>query len=260
MDRPEFTLIVPFYRNCAMLARQVEEWNKYPDGVKVICIDDGSPEPALDIIRQNCQRGIEGDFLKLYRIEIDIPWNREGARNLGAFFAETDYIVHVDVDHILPEEAAAALLRFLSRLTPNTQDPKPSWYRFPRWRVGKADETRKKDRIPADADYGEVHPHVDSFLIRRGLYWKTGGYDEDYAGSIGGGNPFLRRLEQMAGPPLLLPAPIRLEVYTRDAVQDANDWSLPRDSIRNKNLWRQKERTGDTTPKNPLRFPWTRLL
>ena len=262
----EFTLIVPFYRNCKMLARQVEEWNQYPEGVKVMCVDDGSPEPALPIIAKGLDSGFRRNDVELYRILIDIEWNRGGARNLGATMATTDWIVQIDIDHILPADAARALLQFLS-----IQNP---WYRFPRWRRGKADETRKKDQIPESTEYGEIHPHVDSYLIRRELYWKVGGYDEDYSGCLGGGNMFLRRLEKIAGPALILgdssdpnnpkskienpKSKIRLEVYTRSEIKDASDWSLPRDKEEYSKRRRMK---GDhDSPRNPLRFPWTQQL
>jgi len=296
-----------------MLKRQVQEWNKYPEGVTVICVDDGSPEPALPIIEgaaccaptKTGERRPPLHAIELYRINVDIPWNREGARNLGAHVATTDWIVQLDIDHILPADAAAALLDFLNPAK-RAQHAAPlhdcsalTWYRFPRWRRGRADETRKKDRIPDDCEYGEIHPHVDSYLVRREIYWKTGGYDEDYAGALGGGNMFLRRLEKIAGPPLLLGRPpvapttgghtgpplqlqipgaaccaptlstqdsalstpgIRLEVYTRSEIEDASDWSLSRDKTQNSQRRRIKEASGDVKPKNPLRFPWERQL
>lgn len=255
----ELTLVVAYYRNCAMLKRQVEEWNKYPQGIKVICVDDGSPEPALPIILQAIQKSFIYPFdptkvfeapVQLYRIGIDRPWNRSGARNLGSHVATTEWILQVDIDHILPADAAAKLLNF---------QPDPNrWYRFPRWRVGKADETRKKDAIPNDQEYGQVHPHVDSYLVRKEVYWQTGGYNEDYSGCLGGGSPFLRRLE-MLQPVEMLPPPIRLEVYTRDVIKDASDWSLSRDKTEYSRRKRIIERNGNK-PTNPLRFSWVREL
>lgn len=257
----KITVVVPFYRNCAMLARQVQEWNKYPEGVKVICVDDGSLEPAFPIIKDwTTLKSV--DRLQLYRIQIDIPWNRSGARNLGAHLAETDWIVQIDIDHILPADAAVALLDFLN---PPIQNPKSKiqngvWYRFPRWRVGKADETRRKDQIPNDCEYGQVHPHVDSYLIRRDFYLdKVGGYNEDFSGCLGGGNMFLKRASALA-PCDVLPPPIRLEVYTRNAIADANDWSLSRDTTEYARRRKVVESQGNPKPINPLRFPWVREL
>jgi hypothetical protein len=261
----EFTLIVPFYRNVAMLTRQVEEWNQYPEGVTVICVDDGSPEPALPIITGSSHSKFidvsnhdEGrsvlswpQSIQLYRILVDKPWNRVGARNLGAHIATTEWILQADIDHILPADSARALLAF-------TPDPN-RWYRFPRWRFGAADGTRRKDAIAPACEYGQVHPHVDSYLIRKAAYWETGGYDEDYAGCLGGGGAFLRRLESMY-PVDLLPEPIRLEVYTRNAIADANDLTLSRDTTIGANIRRKKAAMGDDVPRNPLRFEWVREL
>lgn len=235
----EFTLIVPYYRNPAMLRRQSFEFNKYPPQVKVIVVDDGSPEPAAEVLA-----GFQN--VRLLRIDVDIPWNRGGARNLGAHVADTRWILHVDIDHVLPQLSALELL---------TSRPKPgTWYRFRRYRVGAADATRRKDRLPDACKFGEVHPHVDSYLIERAAYWKSGGYDEDYSGGLGGGNPFLAVLAQDYGQPLVLPQP--LHVYTRDAIPDASDWSLSRDTKAHKQKYKAKAKAGNIRGSNPLRQSW----
>lgn len=245
----EFTLIVPYYRNVSMLRRQVEEWDKYPLELRIIVVDDGSPEPAAPHI----VLGVDPlRPLELYRITKDIPWNRNGARNLGAHVATTEWIIQIDIDHILPAEIVAALLNF-------NVNPK-RWYRFPRFRMGKADETRKKDKIPDDQEYGEIHPHVDSYLMRRDFYLnEVGGYNEDFSGAIGGGNNFLQRAESLQ-PVELLPPPIRLEVYTRDVIKDASDWSLSRDTAEYKKRRQLINQKGNPKPKHPLRFDWVREL
>lgn len=241
------TLIVPFYRNCRMLERQLQEWELYQDGPSILVIDDGSPEPAEAIIRQ-ASPALRGK-LRLLRITVDIPWNREGARNLGARLATSSWLIHVDIDHVLPAESWAALREL--RLKGGR------WYRFPRWRVGRADATRRKDRIPEDWTFGEIHPHIDSYLIDAALFWGAGGYDEDFSGVLGGGSDFLRRLEARA-PVGLLPAPVCLHVYTRDRIADASDWSLSRDTRAGKEIARRKARERRVA-RAPLRFPWVEV-
>jgi glycosyltransferase involved in cell wall biosynthesis len=246
---PQVTLIVPFYRNVSMLARQLEEWEQYPRGIEIMVVDDGSPEPAREVLARASADLVRR--VKLYRITVDIPWNREGARNLGATKATTDWVVQIDIDHVLPVAAATRLV-----------DHEPSqhfWYRFPRYRNGKADETRNKDAIARDVEFGEVKPHIDSYLITREMYWGIGGYDEDFAGCLGGGTDFLRRLERNYGAPLMLPADIALHVYTRDKIADASDWSLSRDTSRGKAIQRRKM-AHRIKPAKPLRFPWVREL
>ena len=229
-----------------MLARQCKEWMEYPEGIEIIVVDDGSPEPAKDVLKAS-------ERVKLYRVMRDIPWNRNGARNLGAHVAETDWIMHVDIDHIMP---AAAAWRMLDRHFPPDHH---RWYRFRRWRVGKADATRRKDSIPDNISFGEVRPHGDSYLCTRELYWRVGGYDEDYSGCLGGGSPFLQQMEYEA-PVVLFHSDVMLHVHTRDSVKDASDLHLSRDTTEYSRRRKDKERRGDVKAKNPLRFEWTRVL
>lgn len=246
----EFTLIVPYYRNVEMLKEHIKHWEEYPNEARIIVVDDGSPEDAQSILLEHASPELLRR-LRLLRVDVDIPWNRGGARNLGATVADTHWIVHIDIDHVLTAEQARALLK--------AEVSVKRWYRFERFRVGKADETRRKDfkknGLPDDAEYGKIHPHVDSYLCTRRAYWDIGGYDEDYSGCLGGGNPFLYALEKYL-PVEMLPGGIALRVYTRSAVKDASDWALSRDPAEFSKRRHQKERTGNTVPSNPLRFPW----
>jgi glycosyltransferase involved in cell wall biosynthesis len=216
--------------------------------VRVIVVDDGSPEPAEPIIRRRANE----DLLKrieLYRIGVDIPWNRGGARNLGAQQAATDWIVHIDIDHLLPPECAHALLK--AEVLPDR------WYRFRRFRNGQADETRMKDALPRSQTFGEIKPHIDSYLVTRDLYWQAGGYNEDFSGCLGGGSPFLQELEKLA-PVAQLPPDVCLHVYTRDRCPDASDFSLSREP--GEFARRKKAMNGNFRGHDPVRFPWTRIL
>lgn len=244
-----FTLIVPYYRNAAMLDRQVIEWEQYNPRVKIVCVDDGSPEPATEVIVARASKDLL-ERVRVYRITVDIPWNREGARNLAAQECQTEWMINVDIDHILPVKAADHLLMSFAAHS-------GTWYRFPRYRQGKADATRRKDKLPDDCEYGRIHPHIDSYLIERDVFLQVGGYDEDFAGCLGGGSEFLRRLERSVGGPAQLPDPICLHVYTRDKIKDASDWSLSRDTTRGKEIARHK---AQSKPTNPIRFPWVREL
>jgi hypothetical protein len=244
--RSGLTLIVPYYRNVAMLAQQLKEWKDYPEGVEIVVVDDGSPEPASDVLKAS-------DRAKLYRVIPDIPWNRGGARNLGAHVAETKWLMHIDIDHILP---AAAACRMFDRHFPPDDN---RWYRFRRWRVGKADATRRKDAIRDDISFGEVRPHGDSYLCTRELYWRVGGYNENFSGCLGGGSPFLQEMEREA-PVALFHSDVMLHVHTRDSVKDASDWSLSRDTSEYSRRRKEMERTGTIRGTNPLRFEWERVL
>jgi glycosyltransferase involved in cell wall biosynthesis len=254
------TVCVPFYRQPLILAHQLKVWASYDDETlerfEFIVVDDGSPEEAESVIYEHADPERLMGRLSLYRIGVDIPWNRGMARNLSSHVAETEWVVHVDIDHVLPPESAKALLK---------ADCDPgSWYRFRRFRVGKADETRQKDfkkvGLPDGAEFGEIEPHIDSYLVTRDLYWKSGGYDEDYAGMLGGGSPFLAELTKVGGKPKRLPNDVHLEVYTRHAIPDASVLTLDRDTSRYSALRKRKESEGRTRVVNPLRQPWSRVL
>lgn len=242
-----FTLIVPFYRNCRMLSEQLRTWESYPAAVSIVLVDDGSPEDARSIVLHQSSAALR-ERLSLYRIDVDIPWNRGGARNLGTQQATTDWIVHIDIDHVLPVTSAERLLEF-------TPDPW-RWYRFERYRRGRADETRRKDKIPESVEFGKIHPHIDSYLCTRDLYWAAGGYNEDFSGCLGGGSPFLAELERAGGAPLFAPEAAHLVVYTRSVVPDASDHTLSRE--RGEFARRKQAMKGRLKGSNPIRFQWTR--
>ncbi len=229
-----------------MLREQIRAWEWYPDGVQIIVVDDGSPEPAQAVIQEHASGRLIGR-LSLYRIEVDIPWNRGGARNLGTLQATTDWVVHVDADHVLSADSARGLVGF---------DPDPKhWYRFERYRNGKADDTRKKDKLSPDVAFGKIHPHIDSYLCTKEMYWKAGGYNEDFSGCLGGGSPFLAEMAKQ-GPVAMLPDGISLQVYTRSVVKDSSDWALSRDRSE---FSRRKAKMKSYKGHNPIRFPWTKI-
>ena len=245
------TLILPYYRQPGMLRYQLRVLNHVSAALEVIIVDDGSPESALSVIAQYASPALRA-HLRLYRILVDQPWNREECRNLGAQEAATLWIVQVDLDHLLPVGSVDALLAY--------QPQVGHWYRFPRYRMGKADETRQKDRLPRSCQFGAIHPHVDSYLVERDVYWQAGGYDEAFSGMLGGGGEFLVRLERTAGSPLLLPEPICLHVVTRHIIEDASDQYCDRDTEPGKLVWRAKQAQGLPKPVQWLLLPWERVL
>ncbi len=241
------TIIYPCYSQPLMLQYQVALWNQYPHEVQVILVDDGSPEPALSVIEAHATPALLR-HLRLYRIREDIAWNRAEARNLGGHEACTDWMACLDLDHVFPVESITPLLAFAPR--------NDRHYRFHRWRRGKADETRRKDQVPPDAEYAPVGPHMDSYLVHKAVYWQAGGYHEAFAGVLGGGSEFLRRLQAVA-PWELAPPAIRVEVVTRSVVPDASVTMLDRDTGPGKMIERQVQ---GQRPTQWLCIPWARVL
>ena len=245
------TVIVAYFSQPAMLARQLQEWERYPPSVRIILVDDGSPVPALPVVEQYATRHFI-PRLRVYRILEDIPWARSTARNLAMQEAETPWCVVLDLDHVFPVTSAERLLAFT---------PTPGqWYRFPRWRRGRADDTRNKDALPRECDYGRIHEHMDSYLIEKALYCLAGGYNElVFNGGIGGGSEFLHRLARCA-PAALLPDDIFLEVYTKDVIPDASVTGLSRDTSEYSRRRKALEASGKTRPEKILCLPWERIL
>lgn len=244
------TIIYSYYRQPEMLAYQIVEWNKYPNQVRIILVDDCSPEPALPVIEANAKPELL-ENLSLYCTKVDKPWARETCRNLSAKEAQTEWMVMLDLDHVLPADCIPALLMF---------QPDPDrWYRFERWRRGRADHTRNKDKIPRDVPYGKIHPHVDSYLIRRSVFWDVGAYDETFVGVLAGGSEFLKRLSASYQWDVL-PDMVRLEVVTTDIVSDASDRHCDRDRQPGKEIEKQIKASGRRKPMYWLTLPWEKVL
>lgn len=246
----EFTFITTYYSQAAMLRRHIEEWAQYPPEISIILVDDGSPIPALPVVAKYLPLYMLGQ-VRLYRILENIPWSRSSARNLAMQEALMPWCVVTDIDHILPVACATRLLTF----APSAD----FWYRFPRWRRGQADDTRNKDAIPRTAVHGKIHPHIDSYLIQRGLYWDAGGYNPWFNGAIGGGSEFLSRLGRQA-PVALLPDDIFLDVYTKHVIPDASVTGLSRETAEYSRRRKQLEARGNPKPTEAVTLPWERVL
>lgn len=205
------TVLYPYYNQPKMYALHVDLWLSYPkelrDQLKFIVIDDGSDRPIPDSIRIHATG--KGLNLRVYRIKDQIPWNTSGARNLGFQSADTSWILSMDMDHDVPADQMAAMLRL------NLTDPK--WiHRFHR---------REFD----GRDCREVH--ANCLLIRRDAYWAAGGHDEAYRNSYGFEDCAFRHVLAFMG--------FRMfdhdEIYIRGRpdVSDAITPGLPRDTKRN---------------------------
>jgi hypothetical protein len=234
--------IYPYYEASRMLQLQVENWNSYGralrKAVKIIVVDDGSPtQPALPVMRQ-CKVPCA-----VYRIQEDYPWNMHGARNLGAQVAGPGdpWLFLSDVDIVLPAEMAERMLK--ARLDERRH------YTFERTMV-------------INPRLSKVH--CNTFLVKRSVYWSTGGYDEDYRGTYSGDGPFLDALKKAAPnvhrTDIMLVGYGRMEREGKPAFEGA-DCALDRKSAAKayQVLRKKKLLEGNVRPCNPLRFTWARV-
>jgi len=235
-----------------MLAKQLETWAGYNkdtlDRLTFIIVDDCSPTPLEPVVLRAEPKVL--DRLRLYRMSKDVQWNRNICRNAGVHVTDSKWVLNIDADHVLPPNCASALFK--------TEVDPECWYRFARMRIGAADETLRKDAIPESCEFGEIRPHIDSHLMTRELFMRSP-YDPQYTGCLGGGSPFLARLQEIA-PVWVLPDDVHLHVYTRHVIPDASIFTLDRDTSEYKRRRKEKERTGDTAPKNLFQHEWERVL
>lgn len=228
-----FTLVMAYYENGGMLKRHFKEWNTYADNdFKIILVDDGSQkDPAIKRVKK-CKFPLE-----LYRIKKDIPWNQNGARNLGMTHSE-GWCLMTDMDHLLTKNQFDVLYRLKLdkniHYVPGRQKANGSWYKR----------------------------HPNSYILHRDLYWKAGGYDEFFSGFYGTDATFRRQLASVSER-VELGHSFYLTLYGRDVIADASTVNYGRKGseyqVGNNPEVRERKRLG-APPIPPLNFPWERLL
>ncbi|WP_260581188.1 glycosyltransferase family 2 protein [Sphingopyxis sp. PET50] len=205
------SLVMPYYRNPGQLSLQYAEmtrWTKMAKAqIEVIIVDDGSPEPAIDVERPE---GLPA--LRIYRVLEDRPWFQNGARNIAAHEAKGTWLISTDIDHVLTAENADALLKRMHRLDPETA------YMLHRVEADTG--------LPTLNSNGQRKPHPNSFVMTRDMYWRLGGYDEWFTGIYGTDSMWRARLYAVAKQGFL--KHVALTRYWRDLVPDASTTTLPR--------------------------------
>lgn len=234
-------LIYPYYENPGMLREQLKIWAEWPkelaEKVKIILVDDGSQrDPA------SAETGVhrQPPYLDLYRILINIPWNQNGAHNLGFHVADEGWCLTTDIDHVITKEQ----LRTILSLPLNSKQ----YYTFGRRRVRDPNTVYKR--------------HPNSWLLTRKMFMDSGGYDEDFAGYYGSDVCFRRALT-LVGKHCPLPDSCYLTVYDEQDIPDANtrDWGRKNSEYHSPRIPRlAKKRQQRYKAQDPLRFPWERVV
>lgn len=239
------TLVYAYYDNPTMLARQYQVWASYgawyQDKIRIVIVDDASPKwPAALVSRPSTMPP-----LRIYRALKDIPWHQDGARNLGAHVADEGWLFLSDMDHVLPFSSVQRIWRL--------QDST----RF--YTLDRIDATTGQLMLGAD---GNHKPHPNTYVMHRELYWRAGGYDEDYCGVYGTDGAFRKRLHQAALHTHLSGAHVIR--YHRSLVADASTSTLDRKAYGGPEAKRRaKERKallGRTGKIVTLDFEWEQLL
>lgn len=158
------TFILPYYENPLFLAKQLYQWSRYPKELRkhlsAMIVDDGSPDnPAEKVVK--AIGGYKIFPIRLFRITVDIRWNWLAARNIAMTYAPDGWCAATDMDHVIPQETAEALV----------------------W--GSHDERRIYRFSRVEHTGKPIHSHPNSWFMTRAMFWKFGGYDEALSGHYG---------------------------------------------------------------------------
>ena len=268
LDARCFTMIIPYYENRGMLAKQYDHLLSLNPEVRafinlIIC-DDGSPtSPASP------PDGIEGRIeydqvsdphwsvrlngeatalglrsFQLWRVDKDVRWNWLACRNIGAHYADTQWILMTDIDHLLPEATAI-------RIIEGPLDPACA-YMFSR--------VDAPDMAPALDRHGKHKPHPNTWLMTKQMFDKVDGYDESFSGFYGTDGMFRRRVERAARGIITLPE--NMIRVPREVVPDASTTRYGRKEQQDREgvarIRAQREREGG--PNKRLSFPYHRVI
>lgn len=192
-----------------MLSEQFRVWASYPDHLKsqieVRVVDDSSPEPAADVPRPAGLPAIAIGRLSEVSDPATPPWRQDAARNRCAHDARGEWLFLSDMDHVLP---AASLAHIFAHCL----DGPDVVYSFQR--LDAPNLTPKLDK------QGRIHPHPNTYLLRRSRYWSVGGYDEEYGGIYGTDGPFRNAL--LAQSTLVELRDVPIVRYPREVIPDAS--------------------------------------
>lgn len=234
------TIVMAYYNNSGMLERHLDEWSRYPKGTyKAILVDDGSPRtPAIDVLQGMRMEEFPVE-IELYRILQDKPWNQNGARNLGMTHS-SDFCLLTDMDHLLSVEDA-------DRLTKAHDEQRAFQRKY-------AYKPLRKLAI-GNTPYKR---HPNTYLMHHELYWKVGGYDEDFCGYYGTDATFRRVLDNKIVETDLF----ALTLFGREVIPDASTVDYGRKGteyhVSNSERLRKKRKYGGD-PIPPLNFEWKKL-
>lgn len=224
----QISLIMAYYENHEMLQRHLHNIRQYDKKarrhIELIVVDDGSPKaPARFDSDPPCRASI-------YRMKVDVRWNQDACRNIGAHHAAFDWLLLTDMDHIVPRETMHSLL--CEQINPEMI------YRFSRV------------SLPAMDPY---KPHPNSWLMTKKMFYHIGGYDERLAGWYGTDGDFLDRAQETAP---VIQLPYHIIRVPREVIPDASTTTLTRKSSEDaENIRRLRKLYAGTKP-HTLTFPY----
>jgi predicted glycosyltransferase involved in capsule biosynthesis len=172
----ELSLIVSVLESYEVVRRQLLHLQRIlTSQCEFILMDDGS-EPSL---KSTCDSVAKTFDFKLHFTGDRRPWTEPKARNIGASLARADKLLFFDIDHIITADVLQHCLAY--------QGDKLHWVRRP----GILDEsgligTDRKLLLDYGLEDDSPSVHSNSYMIRKSLFQRLGGYDERFCGKYGG--------------------------------------------------------------------------
>lgn len=172
------SIVWTYYNAPSALQRHLSALSSLDESVlssiEVVIVDDGSwEEPAQAVFDQI---GALGFSYQLIKVDQDIPWHHRAARNIGAFEARGERLLLLDIDtEVIPEKLH---LLFDSDIWNDDERVSVLYIHGYRSATGSF--------------------HHESLLMFKRLYWRIGGYDENFDGYWGVGALWHKRARKVA--------------------------------------------------------------
>jgi len=242
----DVTICLAYYENAGMFKRQCEGIRIAPqamkDHVSLNVVDDGSPDnPAKP---PDTPLGIKS--FRLFRMEVDVPWNQDACRNLAVDQADDGWLLLTDMDHLVP-------IQTLRHVVFGDLDD-GMVYQFTR---------------VSEPEMQPYKPHPNSWLMTKSTYLKTGGYDERFAwvsyeqgwkdGIYGTDGRFRKQVEAVAkikpfkAPLIRVPREVTPDASTTRYERRTSDMDARRTYVRE-----YIKNSGQREPMIGM-FPWVRV-
>ena len=193
-----------------MLWLHLDTWATYQPDVlcqmRFVIVDDGSPEPAEPIVRDALARNREPFQIWLFRVDVDMPWAWDHARNVAMHHIPAgEWALLTDIDHLLTE---------------------PNARRLAEGKLKSGNFYIPSRRRAVDGQPYKAHPN--SFVIQKELFWKAGGYEEMFVGYYGKDSCWNRQLDTVIGAKRCPWPELELLLYGREVIPDASTSTLGR--------------------------------
>ena len=226
----EISFVYPFYNNIECVKQRLQTWSSFSPNIlkelQFVLIDDCSDE----VIDKTYFEQFNLNLI-VVRIQTDIMWNQSGAHNLGSYLADSQWLFMMDIDHWIDERSCEKLLHL--------EKHKNNSFFFPRHYLT-----------------GNLLPAPNIYLMTKEMFWKIGGYDEDFAGCYGYEDKLLHMfIKEQTDHSVLSSVCVN--------VDNAPTRNLDRTRDRNKellNIKTKQYRSGSYKNGKLMRFEWEKII